>query len=122
MSAETIQEYLFYAMGGLLPVAVIVNLIYNLVIGGFFTELEEQDPPVWQDLGSPRAGDNFKRQRSTNKGLFLFVPVLRRKAKLSDYPRARRAWLWFRLAAVATGSTFALAGGAVIFMLANDLS
>lgn len=122
MSPETIQVTLFYAIGGLLPVAVIVNLIYNLVIGGFFTELEEQDPQAWQDLGSPRTGDNFKRQRSTNKGLFLFVPVLRSKAKLSDYPRARRAWRWFRLAALATGSIFALAGGAVIWMLANDLS
>lgn len=122
MPPETIQTYLFYTIGALLPITVIINFIYNLVIGGFFTELEEQDADAWRDLGSVKAGDNFKRRKSLNKGLLTFVPVLRAKAALPDYPRSRRAWFWFRVAAVATMSTFTVAGVMIAWMLVNDLS
>jgi hypothetical protein len=122
VNPEAVQNLLFYAIGILLPITVVVNLLYNLKIGAFFTELEEQDPAAWRELGSVRAGDNFKRHRSANKGLFVFVPVLREKARLADYPRSRRAWFWFRAAAVATGTTFAVAAVMVAWIVINDLS
>ncbi|MCI5107896.1 MAG: hypothetical protein MRY76_14395 [Pseudomonadales bacterium] len=122
MTAEAVQNLLFYTIGILLPMAVLVNLLYNLKIGGFFTELEEQDPEAWRKLGSVRAGDNFRRSKSLNKGLFTFVPVLRQKAALPDYPRSRRAWFWFRAAAMATGSVFAVAGILLLWAVLNDLS
>lgn len=121
MSPEQVQEYLFYALGVAFPVVLITNLTYNLVIGGFFTELEAQDPQAWEKLGSPSRRENFRRIDSSNVRMLAFVPVLRAKAARSDYPKSQRAWRWFKAAAVATGTLFLLAAALVLWSLLNDL-
>lgn len=122
MNAESGFEFAIAVFIGLIFVGVIINFTYNLKIGGFFTELEEKDREAWQKLGSPSKGDNFKPVTPERKGVFLFVPVLRQKAQLPDYPRSRKAWFWFKLAAVFTTSMFVLAGIGVIYAIMNDLS
>ena len=121
MSPEQVQEYLFYALGIAFPFVFVTNLTYNLVIGGFFTELEAQDEQAWKKLGSPSKRENFKPINSSNVRALAFVPVLRAKAARSDYPKSQRAWRWFKAAAVATGTLFLLAGLLVSWSLLNDL-
>lgn len=104
MNPEQIQEYLFYALGIIFPIAFVTNLTYNLVIRGFFVELAEQDPQAWETLGSPSKSANFKPIDSSNVRMLAFVPVLRAKA-----------------AAVATALLFLLAGILVVWSIVSDL-
>jgi len=122
MSPEQIQEYLFYAMGIAFAVTFVTNMTYNLVIRGFFVELAEQDREAWEKLGSPSKNENFKPINSNNIRMLAFVPVLRAKSALTDYPKSRRAWRWFKAAAVATSVLFFLVAILVVWSLINDLS
>lgn len=121
MNPEQIQEYLFYALGMVFPIVFVTNLTYNLVIRGFFVELAEQDQQAWEKLGSPSKNANFKPIDSSNVRMLAFVPVLRAKSALPDYPKSRRAWRWFKAAAVATSLLFLLAGILVVWSIVSDL-
>ncbi|GAB5498384.1 MAG: hypothetical protein PsegKO_06950 [Pseudohongiellaceae bacterium] len=121
LNPEQIQEYLFYALASVFPIAFVTNLTYNLVIRGFFVELAEQDRQAWEKLGSPSKNAKFKPIDSSNVRMLAFVPVLRAKAALPDYPESQRAWRWFKAAAAATSTLFLLAAILVVWSLANDL-
>ena len=122
MDPEQIQEYLFFALGGAFPFALITNLTYNLKIRGFFTELEAKDQEARKQLGSPSKNENFRPISGSNVRMLGFVPVLRAKAALADFPKSRAAWRWFKLAAVATSTMFTLAGILVVWSVLNELS
>lgn len=122
MNPEQIQEYLFYALGGAFSFALVTNLMYNLKIRGFFTELEAKDQAAWKQLGSPSKNENFRPINGSNVRMLGFVPVLRAKAAQKDFPKSRAAWRWFKLTAVATSTIFVLAAILVVWSVLNDLS
>jgi len=106
-------------IGSLLVVAP-VNGIYVFLVGRFYAELEMQDPQTWEAIGSPRQGDQMRRQAST-RSLWAFIKPLKEKAGQPRYPAAYWAWFWFRIAAVSTSLLFLVAAFTIGLIVYYDL-
>jgi len=113
---ELTDEQLIGGFMVIMFAGMIVNFIYIRSLNGFFKELSEKAPDLWEELGSPGPGDQYANDLSVRPPLFKSLRIMREKAALGGYPCAEKSMRWFIAGSITTSMIFLLAIGFGLWM------